>query len=134
MPSTEPLVDTNVISELVRRSPNPGVLEWAGAVERISLSVVTLEEIAFGLAWHPNSRVADWFDRFFEDRCTIIPVDATVARRAGQVRGRLRSEGVTVTQADALIGATAERHGLTLVTRNTRDFEPWRVALFNPFR
>ena len=133
MASNDLLVDTNVISELVRRTPHRGVAAWANTVGRISVSVVTIEEIAFGLAWHPNARVVQWFDRFFEEQCLVIPVSKEIAKRAGHVRGSLRSEGKTVTQADALIAATAELLGLTLVTRNARDFEPWRIPLLNPF-
>jgi predicted nucleic acid-binding protein len=127
------LVDTNVLSELARPKPNRGVLEWAGAVSCIALSVICVEELYFGLAWKPNARIQAWLDRFLEERCTILPVDAEVARRCGELRGGLQARGRPRTQADMLIAATAQVRRLTLVTRNTDDFEGCGIALLNPF-
>jgi len=128
------LVDTNVLSELVRPRPNLGVIEWAADVEQISVSVVTLEEIVFGLTWKPNTRIQRWFATFFDESCEVLPVTRLVAERAGALRGELQSSGKTRTQADALIAATAQVNGLTLVTRNIRDFEGTGVPLLNPFQ
>jgi predicted nucleic acid-binding protein len=128
------LTDTNVLSELVRPRPNSGVLAWAAGMERISLSVVTLEEIMFGLAWKPNPKVQEWFGRFFAKACEVVPITQPIAERAGAMRGELRAKGITRSQADILIAATAQVLGLTLVTRNVRDFEGCRIDLLNPFR
>jgi len=128
------LADTNVLSELVRPRPNPGVLAWAAEVERISISVITLEEILFGLAWKPNPKVQKWFGTFFDESCEVFPVTQPIAERAGTMRGELRARGITRTQADTLIASTAQVLGLTLVTRNVRDFEGFRIELLNPFR
>lgn len=128
------LTDTNVLSELVRPRPNQGVLSWAAGIARISISVVTLEEIMFGLAWKPNRKVQDWFDGFFAEACEIVPVTQPIAERAGVMRGELRARGITRSQADTLIAATAQVLDLTLVTRNVRDFEGLRIDLLNPFR
>ena len=127
------LADTNVLSELVRPRPNPGAVEWASGIERISVSVVTLEEITFGLTWKPNKKIREWFSRFFTEACDVLPITQQIAERAGVIRGELQSNGVTRTQADTLIAATAQVHGLTLVTRNVRDFEGIRIELLNPF-
>lgn len=128
------LVDTNVLSELVRPKPNPGVIEWATDVERVTISVVTLEEIVFGLSWKPNARVRRWFATFFDESCEILPITRLIAERAGALRGELQSAGKTRTQADALIAATAQVNALTLVTPKTRDFDGTGVPLLNPFR
>ncbi len=128
------LTDTNVLSELVRPRPNSGVLVWAAGVERISVSVVTLEEIMFGLSWKPSPKVQKWFERFFAEACEVVPIDQAMAERAGVMRGELRARGITRSQADTLIAATAQVLGLTLVTRNVRDFEGCRIDLLNPFR
>jgi toxin FitB len=127
------LADTNVLSELVRPKPNAGVTRWAAGPERISVSVVTVEEIAFGLAWKPNERIRAWFDRFFADACEVIPVTSAIARQSGIIRGRLRAAGIAQSQADGLIAATAQVHGLTLVTRSVRDFARCQIELLNPF-
>lgn len=127
------LVDTNVIGELARPRPNPGVQRWAESVSRVALSVVTVEEVFFGLLWRPNPRVSDWFERFLDRHCDVLPVTSEIARRAGERRGRLKAEGLARTQADMLIAATAETHRLTLVTRNVRDFEALPVTVLDPF-
>lgn len=127
------LCDTNVVSELARPAPDPGVLSWAAGVTEVALSVVTLDEIRYGLAWRPIPRIIAWFDRFLESRCEILPFTADVAELSGRLRGRLRARGETRTQADMMIAATARFHGLTLVTRNVADFESCGVSLLNPF-
>ena len=127
------LVDTNVVSELSRRDPNPGVLVWAESVTLVSLSVVTVEEIYFGLAWKPNQRIQSWFENFLAEGCEICPVTTEVARRCGLLRGGLAARGRPRTQADMLIAATAQANQLTLVTRNRRDFEDCGIALLDPF-
>lgn len=127
------LADTNVVGDLTRPRPNPGVLTWAGQIRSVSLSVVSLEEIRFGLAWKPNPTVVEWFDRFLTEHCEILPVTAEIARRAGDLRGRLQAQGRPRSQADMLIAATAGTHGLTLVTRNQADFEGCGITVLNPF-
>lgn len=128
------LVDTNVIGELSRKRPDSAVQRWAANVaEPFAISVVTLEEIRFGLAWKPNGRIEAWFDRFFEERCAVLAITELVAHRAGQLRGHLRALGQTRTQADMLIAATAHVHQLPLATRNVRDFEGCGLALVDPF-
>lgn len=127
------LVDTNIISELARPAPNAGVLAWAGTVTTITLSVITLEEIFYGLTWKPSPRIRAWFERFLQTRCTVLPVTTEIARQGGQLRGTLQAQGKTRSQADMLIAATAQRHQLTVVTHNVRDFEDCGIALLNPF-
>jgi predicted nucleic acid-binding protein len=126
------LIDTNIISELSRRQPDPGVLAWASGISEFRISAISLEEIAFGLAWRPNPRIQTWIDGFFA-RHAALPVTQEIARRAGDLRGRLAAQGSPRSQADMLIAATALVHDLTLVTRNTRDFEACGLPLLNPF-
>ena len=128
------LVDTNVLSELVRKRPDPGVLEWAEGIRQVALSAITVEEVCFGLAWKPAPRIARWFEEFLRTHCEVLPVTAEIAQRSGVLRGRLQARGVTRESADTLIAATAEVHQLTLVTRNVRHFEGCGIALLNPFQ
>ena len=109
-------------------------MAWARTVARVSLSVITLEEIQFGLAWRPNVRIQSWFDTFVRDHCEVRPVTAEIAVAAGQMRGRLAGRGAARNQADMLIAATAQIERLTLVTRNVRDFAECPIALLDPFR
>lgn len=127
------LVDTNIISELARPTPNAGVIAWAQGVSAITISAITAEEIYYGLSWKPNPRVLAWFESFINMHCQILDVCDEIARHAGQLRGSLAASGQTRTQADMLIAATAQHHRLTLVTRNVRDFEHCGIALLNPF-
>ena len=128
------LLDTNVLAELCRQRPDPAVERWAGrALPPFGLSVVTVEEVHFGLAWKPNARIEALVDRFVAERCEVFPVTTPVARRAGALRGQFRRTGRTRTQADMLIAATAQVHQLPVATRNLRDFEGCGVALLNPF-
>ena len=127
------LMDTNVLSELVRPRPNAGVTQWAAKVDRVALSVVTIDELMFGLAWKPNDRIRDWLLSFLDESCDVLPITRSIAHRAGVMRGTLRADGITRSQPDMLIAATADIHGLILVTRNVRDFEQCRIDLLNPF-
>ena len=126
------LVDTNIISELCRRLPDENVLRWARSVNAVAISAVTVEEIYFGLAWHPNARVMTWMEAFLQ-RHEILPVSPGIASSGGRMRGRFAAQGIVREQADMLIAATAQAHQLTLVTRNTRDFEFCGIELLNPF-
>lgn len=127
------LVDTNIISELARPQPDSGAEEWADGIAQVSVSVVTLEELQFGLSWRPNPRIQAWLDEFLEHYCDVVPVSIEVARLAGEWRGRFQANGLARTQADMLIAATAAVNGLTLVTRNVKDFDGCGITILNPF-
>jgi toxin FitB len=127
------LCDTNIVSELARTQPNPGVLEWSASVTSFTLSVITLEEITYGLNANPNPRIQNWFQHFLSTYCQILPITSEISQYAGELRGTFRTRGITRSQADMLIAATAHIHQLTLITRNIRDLEGCEIALFNPF-
>ena len=126
------LLDTNVISEFSRPRPNADALVWASTATAIALSVISVDEILFGLTWRPNARVLAWMEGFFQ-RHEILPVSTMIAHRSGELRGQFAARGIVRSQADMLIAATAQVHQLTLVTRNTRDFEGCGIGLLNPF-
>ncbi len=98
------------------------------------LSVITVEEVAYGLARKPKPRVAAALTLMMRDLCVVHEISQPIARRAGELRGRLRATGHTRTQADILIAATALDLGYTVVTRNEADFVGCGVAVLNPFR
>jgi len=132
------LLDTNVLSELRRKSPHPGVVAWFGRrpASTLFLSVLTLGEIRKGVEGLPDaerrSALVDWLEvdlpAFFLGR--LLPVDAPVADRWGRL---LAAAGRPIPAIDSLLAATALHHDLTLVTRNLRDFEGLGVALINPW-
>jgi toxin FitB len=127
------LCDTNIISELARSRPNPGVLEWSQGVSSIAISVITVEEIFYGLSSKSNAKIQAWFQEFLKTQCQIMPITPEIARCCGELRGNLRTQGKPRSQADMLIAATAQIHQLTLVTRNIKDFEDCNISLLNPF-
>lgn len=130
------LVDTNIISELMNQSPNPGVLAWARAAEAAQaqfwISAVTVHEVAYGLAKKPNPRKLAWFEQFLA-RCKVVEVSEMIARSAGEQRGILASHGQVRHMADMIIVATARVNALSLITRNVRDFDGCGIAVLNPF-
>ncbi|HVV85214.1 MAG TPA: type II toxin-antitoxin system VapC family toxin [Kofleriaceae bacterium] len=127
------LLDTNVIGEIVRPRPDPRVVTWFGQLEDLAVSVVTVEEVFFGLTVRPSPRIERWLAGFLERRCKTLDVTAPIARHAGVLRGQLSARGKTRAQADMLIAATAAVHGVSLATRNVLDFEDCGVLVVNPF-
>ena len=130
------LLDTDVLSALRRRDRNQEAVRWVEAQRTSDLyvSVVTVGEIERGIIQQKRhdpsfaQELSLWLDRllgWYRDR--ILPVDVATARRWGQLSATLGHDG-----ADLLIAATALEHGLTVVTRNIRDFEPTGVPTLNP--
>lgn len=135
------LLDTNVISEPMKARPNAGVLDWLAAVDEDStfLSVVTITELRYGIERLATGRRRDLLERWlrkdlssrFEGR--ILPVDVGIADACGKLVARSESLGRPIEPRDAFVAATAEVHGLTLVTRNASDFEPTLKAIETPW-
>lgn len=128
------IVDTNVISEIARRQPDERVLQWLAETGRVAISAISLEELYFGMALKPNAHVQRTIEVYLDAYVIIRDVTVTIAKHAGLLRGQLGQRGRVRSQADMLIAATAAAHGLTLATRNVRDFAGCGIALHDPFR
>lgn len=130
------LLDTNVVSELRKPRPHGAVLTWLQARDdaELHLSAVTIGEIQAGieLTRQQDAPKAQAIEAWLEQVATtwnVLPMDAPAFRAWARLMHR-RSDTVT---EDAMIAATAQIHGLTVVTRNVADFKPFGVALLNPF-
>ena len=126
------LLDTNIVSELTRRRPNPGLLDWANQVADQRLSAITVDELWFGIARRPEIQLVTWLENYL-NRHTVIAVTGEIAERAGRMRGDFSRKGIIRDQPDMLIAATAQAHNLSLITRNIRDFDGCGIGLLNPF-
>ena len=127
------LCDTNIISEEMKPRPEMAVSRWLQEKDLIHISAITVDEITYGLNLRRMQKRILWFQKLLQERCIVLDVTTEIAQRAGNTRAELGRKGATREQSDMLIAATAWVHGLTLATRNTRDFEGTGIALFNPF-
>lgn len=135
------LLDTNVVSEWVKPIPDRGVAAWLAEVDedRVFVSVVTLAELRHGIerlsAGARRKRLDAWLREEvplrFEGR--VLAIDATLADTWGRVMARADSIGRRMGSMDAFLAATAECHGLTLVTRNVDDFKAIGAVVLNPW-
>jgi toxin FitB len=133
MAQTIYLADTNVLSELVKKSPDAHVMQWVQSAPLIAISAVTIEEAHFGLAWQPNARKLSLFNAVVQNLHTVYPITESIAQRAGILRGQFQAQGITRSPPDMLIAATAQEHQLIIATRNVRDFVGCGVQVVNPF-
>lgn len=133
MANTIVLADTNIISEMLRKSPDVQVMRWINSAKPIAISAVTIEEAHFGLAWQPNLNKMELLERLVQNLHAVYPVTASIAQRAGILRGRFRARGISRSAQDMLIAATAIEHQLIVATRNVRDFQGCGLRMVNPF-
>jgi predicted nucleic acid-binding protein len=136
------LLDTNVLSELRRPKPEPKVIQFISgqSLDLLFVSVVTFAEIRFGieLVNHVARRAElnEWLEHkvrpMFEERVLDITEDIMLKWRLLVEEGRKR--GHTYGQPDLIIAATALHHGLTIVSRDTREYEMATVTVLNPWK
>jgi len=135
------LLDTCVISELIKKNPDTNVLKWISEVEETSLylSVLTFGEIHKGIEKLPQSKKKEqlhkWVDSDLRERFKnrIINLDLVVATKWGKIQGKAELAGKPMSLIDGLISATGIAYDLIVVTRNTKDMEQSSVSLLNPW-
>jgi predicted nucleic acid-binding protein len=135
------LLDTCTVAEIRRPNGNPAVKAAVAELldSDLHLSVITIGEIAKGIALLVNGKkkkaLATWLvglEVQFADR--IVPVDIETARIWGEMTARAQKSGVVIPAADGLLAATALRHGLHVITRNTKHFEASGALIIDPWQ
>jgi hypothetical protein len=135
------LLDTNVVSEWSKPKPDPGVVQWLAEADedRLYLSVVTLAELRYRVerlaAGARRRRLEEWVGDELRERfeARILEIDAEVADRWGKLMSASEAAGRRMHVMDGFLAATAIERGLTLVTRNTRDFEQAGCQVMSPW-
>ena len=135
------LLDTCVVSELLKKDPDKNVLKWISEMDETSLylSVLTFGEIHKGIEKLPESRKKDqlhkWVNSDLRERFKnrILNFDLTAATKWGELQGKAELAGKPMSLIDGLIAATGLVNDLIVVTRNTKDMEQSGVSLFNPW-
>lgn len=135
------VLDTNVISELWKVTPDPSVLAWIDAqmVETLYLSAITVAELRFGLAAMPaGKRRAIYQERLEKEvlpafASRILPFDLDASQAYADLMAQARAAGKAIGMADGYIAATAAAHGLMIATRDTGPFEAAGLNIINPW-
>jgi toxin FitB len=136
------LLDTCIISELIKLKPDERVMTWLLEQNDSDLyvSALTFGELQRGIEKLPTSRkkeeINNWVEnemkRRFQNR--TLEIDLSVAKTWGKIQGIADKKGKPMPVFDSLIAATGIVHGLTVVTRNVADMEQSGVSLFNPWQ
>ncbi len=135
------LLDTNVVSELIRKAPDPAVEAWAAdhTLEDLFFSAIGEAELRYGAAILPTGRrretlVSD-IERMlrdaFEDR--VLPFDSAAARAYADIAAMRRFSGRPVPPADCQIAAIARSRDMAVATRNVRDFDDMNIEIVDPW-
>ena len=131
------LADSNIISEVTRPQPNVRVQEWLRNHEQeIAVDPIILGEIRFGILQLPAGKkrqfLEEWFGKVVMS-IVCVPWDVETAMRWARLLADLRSAGCSMPIKDSMIAATALVHDMTIVTRNSRDFQNAGLRVVNPF-
>ena len=136
------LLDTCVISEIIRRRPHAGVVKWLENCDEsdLYLSVLTIGEIQKGIARLKDGdrkvSIQRWLDNELGNRFEgrILPINTSVATAWGRMQGEAELRGEPMPTVDGLLAATAMVHNLALVTRNEKDVAASGARIINPWK
>jgi len=135
------LLDTCVISELVKPAPSRKVVDWLNKLpsEALFLCAITIGEVRKRLTKLPDSnkkeRLTVWLNTLLEEyKERILPIDLMVCENWGVLQGNAEKAGTPMSSIDGLIAATTYTHNLTLSTRNEEDFIPSNIPIINPWK
>lgn len=135
------LLDTNIVSEVMKTRPAEAVVDWLNGQdsEKLYVSAITIGEIAYGLRILPDGKrrsgLRERFERFvalaFDQR--VLAYDEAAARTYGELMGDRKELGLPLSVPDGQIAAIARRNHLAVATRNVLDFEHCGIDVLNPF-
>ena len=133
------LIDTKVVSELTKTPPDSGVIAFLSEQDDLWLSSVVLHELEFGLQSLLQGRRRDDLRQVLSDFITefddrILPLDRIEAEWAARLRAEAHLSGRVLHLGDALVAGTARAHGLSVATRNVKDFDGLDVNVANPWQ
>ncbi len=133
------VLDTNLVSELMKPAPDEQVQKWLLSIggQTITTTAITVMEIEYGLQRLPDGRRrSDLQDRFVAliAALTVLPLDDIAAQRAGQLRAMRDSIGSPATASDMMIAGIVTISGATLATRNVKDFEGLPIQIVDPWQ
>ena len=132
------LLDTNVISEIMRSAPHPGVVSFLSEREDLWLSSIVIHELEYGVRRMPQGRrrgrlEAELSRLFREYEHSILPLEQNGAEWAAEFRVQAQSSGRSLELGDALIAGIARANDLAVATRNITDFDGLDVEVVNPW-
>ena len=135
------VLDTNVVSELMRDAPHEDVLGWLDdcPTQELFVTAVTEAEVRTGIAFLPEGKrrrgIAEAADRAFHGLFAgrVLPFDSAAARAYAEIAAARRVAGRPISQADGQIAAISRSRGMALATRNIRDFADTGIALIDPW-
>ncbi|MDX8035118.1 type II toxin-antitoxin system VapC family toxin [Lentzea sp. BCCO 10_0856] len=135
------VLDTNVVSELMRQLPNDEVIRWVDRypADEVFITAVTAAELAYGVERMPDGqrrtvlavKVSELLTEDFQGQ--ILPFDGAAAGYYGEIAAAREEQGSPISMADAQIAAICRRFAACLATRNTKDFIDTGIALLNPW-
>lgn len=136
------ILDTSVVSELLRAAPTPGVEAWLSVQDggAVYLTAVSEAEIRYGLAVMPAGRrkatLVDAVEGMLRDdfRDRILPFDSKAAEHYARIAADRKAAGRPISRFDCQIAAITRFHGAVLATRNVGDFEGCGITVLNPWR
>ena len=135
------VIDTNIISEFISKSPNQAVLDFINSLDErdIYLSVITIGEVKFGIqnvkSESRKVELINWLENDLLTRFSgrILDIDTPTMLKWGEINQQLKSIGRPIPIMDSLIASSSIVNEMTLVTRNVKDFYNFDIDIINPF-
>jgi len=135
------LIDTNIISEMMKSAPDPKVISWIDQqdIMQLYISTITIAELVYGINTLPAGNRRNYLEKAFNSvvreafEYRIFTFDEVAAHQYGMIMSHRKNIGRPMSMADGQIAAIAHVHNCTIATRNINDFADSKLDLINPF-